>query len=165
MISHGAVITNAASNGAVWSERPHFCNSPPSRARAPRPRPFVPFAAVALRPRIAARRCERSAACFLRRIIACLSPPRTRGRGPAALDRRAREAVCKNLQNLLTEVSAMRILLTMHSSPLNDIYSEGISQHTSYMIYVARTIVLSKLFIFAQAQRCKSHIEPGLALD
>ena len=55
-----------------------------------RPRPFVPFAAVALRPRIAARRCERSAACFLRRIIACLSPPRTRGRGPAALDRRAR---------------------------------------------------------------------------
>ena len=76
------------------------------------------------------------------------------------------EAVCKNLQNLLTEVSALRILLlTMHSSSLNDIYSEGISQHTSYMIYVALTIVLSKLFTFAQARRCKSHIEPGLALD
>ena len=76
------------------------------------------------------------------------------------------EAVCKNLQNLLTEVSALRILLlTMHSSSLNDIYSEGISQHTSYMIYVALTIVLSKLFIFAQARRCKSHIEHGLALD
>ena len=39
------------------------------------------------------------------------------------------EAVCKNLQNLFTEVSALRILpLTMHSSSLNDIYSEGISQ-------------------------------------
>ena len=81
------------------------------------------------------------------------------------------EAVCKNLQNLLTEVSAMRILLlTMHSSLLNDIYSDGISQHnlplySSMLIYVALTIVLSKLFIFAQAQRCKSHIEPGLALD
>ena len=165
MISRGAVITNAASNGgAVWSERPHFCNSSPSRARAPRPRVRLSH----LPPSRCGPESRHADVNAARRAFCGELLPVCRRHGLAV--RRhwtdGHEAVCKNLQNLLTEVSAMRILLlTMHSSPLNDIYSEGISQHTSYMIYVALTIVLSKLFIFAQAQRCKSHIEHGVAVD
>ena len=130
MISRGAVITNAASNGAVWSERPHFCNSPPSRVRH-----VVRVRLSHLPPSRCGPESRHADVNAARRAFCGELLPVCRRHGLAVAVRRhwtdGHEAVCKNLQNLLTEVSAMRILLTMHSSPLNDIYSEGISQHAS----------------------------------
>ena len=49
MISRGAVITSAATNGVRWSERPYFCKSPLPTRSSHLPPPPAPATAAAIR--------------------------------------------------------------------------------------------------------------------